>query len=86
MAKDDNQLTAAEMEFLDRLRSVAETTASLVNIQNSRKAGLVDRDTELTSLRRQLIELKEENQHLKELMNTWKERMGTFMSQINNLK
>lgn len=81
---EEEQLTAAEQELLERLRHVAEVTARMANIQKSRRAGQADRDSELTALRRQIIELKEENQHLRELMATWKDRMGSLMTQINS--
>lgn len=80
----DEQLTAAEQQLLDRLRRAAEVTARMANIQKTRSAGQADRDSELTALRRQIIELKEENQHLRELMATWKDRMGSLMTQINS--
>lgn len=82
MNKNEVEMTDSEVQLLQKLQNLATLTSTLVSEQQNRRAGMVNRDSELTNLRRQVIELKEENQHLKELIHTWKERMSSLLKDL----
>lgn len=43
------------------------------------------KDKELVSLRRDVAVLQEENQHQKEVLQTWRQRLESTLSQLNDL-
>ena len=40
----------------------------------------------LSSERRSMIELKEENQHLREVLQNWRNRMNSVLEQLGEIK
>jgi chromosome segregation ATPase len=73
------QMLLKELEEL--LESARETTADL---EKSRQS-LGERESEIRALRRDMIELKEENQHLREVLQTWRMRLDSVLSQLKSI-
>lgn len=43
------------------------------------------KEKELNSLRRDVVKLQEENLHQKEVLQTWRQRLESTLSQLNDL-
>lgn len=78
-------VTPAERKLLREMEDLSETAARVAaGLAKTRKA-LQERDDEITALRRSVIELKEENQHLREVLQTWRERLDSVLSQLKGI-
>ncbi|MDD7022001.1 MAG: hypothetical protein PUI29_05475 [Aeromonadales bacterium] len=73
------QMLLKELE--DLLESAREAAADL---EKSRQS-LSERESEIRALRRDMIELKEENQHLREVLQTWRMRLDSVLSQLKSI-
>lgn len=70
------------LQQLQELSSLCERTSQkMIFIEQTLSA----KDKELTSLRRDMVKLQEENQHQKEVLQTWRQRLEFTLSQLNDL-
>lgn len=70
------------LQQLQELYSLCERTSQkMILIEQTLSA----KDKELTSLRRDMVKLQEENQHQKEVLQTWRQRLESTLSQLNDL-
>ena len=70
------------LQQLQELSSLCERTAQkMILLEQTLSA----KDKELTSLRRDMVKLQEENQHQKEVLQTWRQRLESTLSQLNDL-
>ncbi|HAH71151.1 MAG: hypothetical protein MR571_05155 [Succinatimonas sp.] len=85
MEEQKDSMTPKEQMLIGQLQellSAAEKTATA--LRNTREE-LDDRERETAALRRSMIELKEENQHLREVLQTWRQRLDAVLSQLKAL-
>mgnify|MGYP003397825000 FL=1 len=70
------------LQQLQELSSLCERTSQkMIFLEQTLSA----KDKELTSLRRDMVKLQEENQHQKEVLQTWRQRLEFTLSQLNDL-
>ncbi len=70
------------LQQLQELYSLCERTSQkMILLEQTLSA----KDKELTSLRRDMVKLQEENQHQKEVLQTWRQRLESTLSQLNDL-
>lgn len=70
------------LQQLQELYSLCERTSQkMILLEQTLSA----KDKELTSLRRDMVKLQEENQHQKEVLQTWRQRLESILSQLNDL-
>ena len=70
------------LQQLQELSSLCERTSQkMIFLEQTLSA----KDKELTSLRRDMVNLQEENQHQKEVLQTWRQRLEFTLSQLNDL-
>ena len=70
------------LQQLQELSSLCESTSQkMILLEQTLSA----KDKELTSLRRDMVKLQEENQHQKEVLQTWRQRLESTLSQLNDL-
>lgn len=70
------------LQQLQELYSICERTSQkMILLEQTLSA----KDKELTSLRRDMVKLQEENQHQKEVLQTWRQRLESTLSQLNDL-
>ena len=70
------------LKQLQELCSLCERTSQkMILLEQTLSA----KDKELTSLRRDMVKLQEENQHQKEVLQTWRQRLESTLSQLNDL-
>ena len=70
------------LQQLQELSSLSERTSQkMILLEQTLSA----KDKELTSLRRDMVKLQEENQHQKEVLQTWRQRLESTLSQLNDL-
>ena len=70
------------LQQLQQLYSLCERTSQkMILLEQTLSA----KDKELTSLRRDMVKLQEENQHQKEVLQTWRQRLESTLSQLNDL-
>lgn len=70
------------LQQLQELYSLCERTSQKIILLEQT---LSAKDKELTSLRRDMVKLQEENQHQKEVLQTWRQRLESTLSQLNDL-
>ena len=70
------------LQQLQELYSLLERTPQKIILLEQT---LSAKDKELTSLRRDMVKLQEENQHQKEVLQTWRQRLESTLSQLNDL-
>ena len=67
------------LQQLQELSSLCERTSQkMILLEQTLSA----KDKELTSLRRDMVKLQEENQHQKELIQTWKNRLESAICNL----
>ena len=70
------------LQQLQELSSLCERTSQkMIFLEQTLSA----KDKELTSLRRDMVKLQEENHHQKEVLQTWRQRLEFPLSQLNDL-
>ena len=70
------------LQQLQELYSLCERTSQkMILLEQTLSA----KDKELTSLRRDMVKLQEENQHQKDVLQTWRQRLESTLSQLNDL-
>ncbi|MCR5085462.1 MAG: hypothetical protein K6A65_08190 [Succinivibrionaceae bacterium] len=72
----DPDLSPAERRLLERLGRLQQRFLEAVRVRQEELARDAAREAEITRIRREMIALKEENQHLRETLQAWREGMG----------
>ena len=80
------QLSPRERELLTELAQIKQGCQELCEAVLRSQQEIRTRDQELAASRRLTIELKEENAHLREVLQTGRERMDSVLSQLRTLK
>ncbi len=78
-------LTPREAQLLDELRALQDLAEKVSAKLGQNEKDLGSRQTEIDTLRRQMIELKEENQHLREVLQTWRQRLDSVLTQLKTI-
>ena len=84
MANRD-QLSLRELELLQELNEIAAKTDALNQSIEEKLQSLDKKDMEIEALKRELADYKEENEQLKELISTWRQRMDNILKQLGQL-
>lgn len=79
------ELSPKEKELYTDLLEIEDMCTSLIIKVDSLKNELNKAQDELSNTRRNMIQMQEENQRLKETLQTWKDRMSSILSQFNNI-
>ena len=82
---DKLTLSPRERQLLKELNEIYEGCKQLSDRLISTEAQLENKEKELSSLQREFSKLKEENQHQKEVLQTWRQRLESTLSQLNDL-
>ena len=81
----NSNLSPKEQLLLQQLQELSalceRTSQKMILLEQTLSA----KDKELTSLRRDMVKLQEENQHQKEVLQTWRQRLESTLSQLNDL-
>lgn len=81
----NSDLSPKEQLLLQQLQELASlcerTSQKMILLEQTLSA----KDKELTSVRRDMVKLQEENQHQKEVLQTWRQRLESTLSQLNDL-
>ena len=81
----NSNLSPKEQLLLQQLQELStlceRTSQKMILLEHTLSA----KDKELTSLRRDMVKLQEENQHQKEVLQTWRQRLESTLSQLNDL-
>ncbi|MBU3826395.1 MAG: hypothetical protein IAA31_02765 [Candidatus Anaerobiospirillum merdipullorum] len=78
-------MSPREQKLLAQLEEIKQICLELSSILSAQDKVIATQGQELAQLRRSMIELKEENSHLREVLQTWRERMDSVLSQLRGL-
>lgn len=78
-------MSPREQKLLAQLEEIKQICLELSSILSAQDKVIATQCQELAQLRRSMIELKEENSHLREVLQTWRERMDSVLSQLRGL-
>ncbi|GEM_PF-859342 len=79
------ELSPKEKELLMQLEEIGQLANSISERLVLSEKKLSERENELIALRHKMIELKSENQHLKEVLQAWRERMESVLNQMKTI-
>ncbi len=82
---NEPQLSPREQQLLQELSAIKSSCQRLSRALDERDLRLQQQERELSATRRSMIELKEENSHLREVLQTWRSRMDSVLSQLRSL-
>ena len=75
MSEHDDSLSPKERELIASLKEIVSLSENMrIKLERAQKE-LSSLQATLSSERRSMIELKEENQHLREVLQNWRNRM-----------
>lgn len=75
-------LSPKEKALLKELEELSVSCKKLCNLLIETKANLNDKEKELNSLQKQISALKSENQHQKEMLQTWQSRLSQVLQDL----
>lgn len=78
-------LSPREEQLLREMNSLSELADRVAQKLSTTEQTLYAREAEANDLRRSMIELKEENQHLKEVLQTWRQRLDAVLNQLKSI-
>ncbi|MDY6321805.1 MAG: hypothetical protein SPL30_02710 [Succinivibrio sp.] len=78
-------MSPREQMLLDELRKLYETAKQTAADLDAKKQEIAGQENEISALRRDMISLKEENQHLREVLQTWRQRLDSVLSQLKSI-
>lgn len=85
MVEQRSDMTPREQMLLGELRQLLDEAKKTAEIIENFKQKYSEQERETSALRRNMIELKEENQHLREVLQTWRERLNGVLSQLKDI-
>ncbi len=75
-----NQRETKLLADLDELMQLSEQLSQkLIFVQNAQQKA----ESDLAILRQEVLSLRAENQHLREVMQTWRQRLETMLKSLN---
>ncbi|MDD6317389.1 MAG: hypothetical protein PUA61_00910 [Succinatimonas hippei] len=77
--------TPREKILLNELGDLLESAREISSDLEKCRQTLNERESEIRALRRDMIELKEENQHLREVLQTWRVRLDSVLGQLKTI-
>lgn len=77
--------TPREKILLNELGDLLESAREISSDLEKCRQTLNERECEIRALRRDMIELKEENQHLREVLQTWRVRLDSVLGQLKTI-
>lgn len=81
----DVKLTPRECDILSQLQDLEILSQKLTQKLNLAYEQLNQSENAKTQMLRQINELKEENQHQREMLQSWRRRLETALSQLSSL-
>ncbi len=78
----NDEMSPKEQELLTKLQYIETLSFDLVHRIDNLEKELLKKDEELSLQMRKTITLQEENQSLKEVLQTWQERINTIFKEI----
>lgn len=79
------ELSPREKMLISELEHLLDYARQARSNLNSQRQQLEANESEISTLRRNMIELKEENQHLREVLQTWRQRLDSVLGQLKSL-
>ncbi len=79
----DRKLSPKEQQLLEQLDELFVLCREVTQKLSDAERNLKDRDRALSELRKEVTLLKEENQHQKEVIQTWRQRIASTLSSLN---
>lgn len=77
--------TPREKILLNELGDLLESAREISSDLEKCRQTLNERESAIRALRRDMIELKEENQHLREVLQTWRVRLDSVLGQLKTI-
>ncbi|MBO8415432.1 MAG: hypothetical protein IAB19_03505 [Proteobacteria bacterium] len=77
-------ISPRERSLLEELVEIKELSRQLIAQLGRQNEAMAQQQKELNQARRSMIELKEENSHLREVLQTWRTRMDNVISQLRS--
>ncbi|WP_303963814.1 hypothetical protein [Succinatimonas hippei] len=86
MSEHYDSLSPKERELIASLKEIVSLSENMrIKLERAQKE-LSSLQATLSSERRSMIELKEENQHLREVLQNWRNRMNSVLEQLGEIK
>lgn len=79
----EKKLTPKEKLLLEQLDELCALCTQFSERLSDTEKTLNQKNKELETIRREMALLQEENQHQKELLQTWRQRLETALSSLN---
>lgn len=83
-SKDQLKLSPRERSLLEELAEIKELSGQLVQAMADQNATIAAQQKELEQLRRSMIDLREENSHLRSALQNWRERVDQVIAQLRS--
>lgn len=80
---NDKKLTPKEKLLLEQLDELCALCTQFSNRLLETENTLKQKNKELESIRREMAQLQEENQHQKEILQTWRQRLESALTSLN---
>ncbi len=78
----EKKLTPKEKLLLEQLDELCATCAQFSQRVVSAEKTILEKNREIEKIRREVARLQEENQHQKELLQTWRQRLETILNSL----
>ncbi len=78
----EKKLTPKEKLLLEQLDELCALCTQFSDRLSSAEKSIKQKNKEIESLRREMAQLQEENQHQKEILQTWRQRLESTLSTL----
>lgn len=82
---NETELSESEQIMLNKMLALEQLSFDIAKKLQVIESELYSTNNELDAMRRKTITLQEENQHLREMLQTWRERMKNVLAQLGEL-
>lgn len=82
---NDSELSPREKMLLTELEHLLDYARKTRADLEAQRQKIEADEGEISALRRNMIELREENQHLREVLQTWRQRLDSVLGQLKSL-
>ena len=79
------ELSPREEKLLDELKQLSELVEKTTQQLATANLALGAREKDLKALRSSEVTLRQENQHLREVIQTWRQRLDSVLVQLKDL-
>ena len=86
MSERDEVKSPREQALIESLKEIVTLSEAMRLKLEKAQTELKDLQKTLSSERRSMIELKEENQHLREVLQNWRNRMSSVLEQLGDMQ